>query len=344
MKMGFLNKPVYKDLSEGFKWKHLIAISLALIFLEGMNFVDVPFVELDWTGQTTLDDFITDALVPQGEEDGVQVNVKVYCYEGWDEDTPGLAGTASDQVIRVYKLDGDSYVLLESVTTSSGTITLTRMYWTGSDLYLQARQGAVATADPYVSPVVKRTVPSSSSAEFSDTCSLDAVYVRDVTGTAPTLRVTDGSNNAISDNTQNFFNLTDTTIKISLDTIDADTFYGPKDFTDANTGNVYDGGVFFVWKGTVAQPFSGYKYTWSDPTNVYYIWEITDYIVDDSSAGVATDMFSIQLQTDGSNLVADATVILDVNDIIWLRTAGMGAADLIDGGGVAVTGVTTKAA
>lgn len=340
-----MNKPVYKGLSDGFKWKHLLAITLAVIFLEGMNIVDVPLINFDWTGQTTLDDMITDALVPQGETDGVQINVKIFCYEGWNAETPGLAGTASDQIVRVYKLDGGTFVLLEQVTTSSGTITLTRMYWTGSDIYLQARQAAVASADPYVSPIVKRTIPSSSSAEFSDTAALDAIYVRDVTGTAPTLAVKDASGNAISDNSANYFNLTDSTFQVTLTTIDADTFYGPEDFIDENTGKTYDGGVFFVWKGTAAQPFVNFKYTWSDPTNVYYVWDLADYIVDDSNAGLATDILTLFLATDGSNLNADGTVILDVYDIIELHGGSiLSASDLIDGGGVGVSAITTKSA
>jgi hypothetical protein len=148
---------------------------------------------------------------------------------------------------------------------------------------------------------------------------------------------------AITDNSLNYLNTTDTSFTVQLSAIDDDTFYGPEDFTDWKTDDVYDGGVFFVWKGTVAQPFDSYVYTWSDPTNVYYVFLVADHLVDALSES-GDDIVSVMVSTDGSSLVADATVILDVYDIIQMRAAGMSSSDLINGGGADVSAITTKVA
>lgn len=323
--------------------KQLIVIVIAIFLVDATGVVDVP--GLDAQGMISglfpgaAVDFITDVPVPTSEVEGaVPVNVKTYCYEGLDVNTPGLAGTESDQIIRVYNADGQ---LLEQVTTVSGTVTLTRQYLSGSVLYMQARQADVATADPYLSPVVERKVFHSDSLEATDTVSVDPIYVRDVTATNPTLKVWTVDGGAVLDASADYLNTTDTTVTVQVSAIDDDTWYGPEDFTDWKTDNVYDGGVFFVWKGTVAQPFDSYIYTWSDPTNVYYVFLIADHLVDDvSDAG--DDIVIVQISTDGSALNADATVVLDVYDIIQIRAAGMTSSDLVNGGAADVTAVTTK--
>lgn len=289
--------------------------------------------------QSLLDD---GATPPSADDstvaDPVQVYVKVNCYEGIDVNHAGLAGTASDQIMRVYSMSGE---FIESATTSSGVITLSKMYWSGTELLFQARQGDNDAADPYISRAVKRLVPHGANLDTGDTVSVDPIYVRDVTGTAPTLKVWDIGGNAISDNTQNFLNLTDNLLTIQISAIDSDTFYGPEDFVDMKTGRQYDGGVFLVWKGTVTQSFEGYKYHWSDPTYVYYVWEVSSYLVDDATSSI-DDIVSIQLATTGSAaMVADSTVVIDVYDIIWIESQ-LSSSDLINGGGVDTTAITTK--
>jgi hypothetical protein len=325
--------------------KQVIVIAAALFLVDTMGIIDVPFMDgqgiaASLMGESALD-FVTDVPIPESEiTDAVPVNVKIYCYEGFDVNTPGMAGTAADIIVRVYNAEMQ---LLEQATASSGTATLTRQYLSGSVLWLQARQGDVAAADPYVSPAVERKVFHSSSLEATDTVSVDPVYVRDVTATAPTIKVWDVGGAAISDNSANYFNTTDSTFTVQISAIDDDTWYGPEDFTDWKTGYVYDGGVFFVWKGTVAQPFDNYVYTWSDPTNVYYIFAVSNSLKDDTSVS-SDDIVSVMLSTDGSALVADATVTLDIIDIIQIRAAGMSASDMIDGGGITPTAITTKVA
>jgi hypothetical protein len=285
------------------------------------------------------------SVAPPGAEESlvanpVQVYVKINCYEGESANQAGLAGTASDQIIRVYTVNGD---FIEQVTTSSGTITLGKMYWSGTQIMVQARQADVDAADPYVSPAVLRTVPHGASLDTADTVQVDPIYVRDVTATAPTLKVWDAGGNAISDNSQNYLNTTDNLLTVQISAIDDDTNYGPVDFTDYKTDRSYDGGVFLVWKGTVTQSFDGYKYHWSDPVNVYYVWETADVLVDDTTVST-DDIVSVQIATTGAaNLVADTTVVIDVYDIIWLESQ-LSSNDLIDGGGVGVTAITTKVA
>jgi hypothetical protein len=285
-------------------------------------------------------------VAPPGKEDStvanpvqVQVYVKINCFEGINANEAGLAGSTSDQNIRIYTLDGG---FIEQVTTSSGVATMSRMYWSGTKLLVQARQGDVAAADPYVSPAVTRLIPHGANLDTGDTVSVDPIYVRDATQTAsPTLKIWDTSGNAISDNSVNFYNTTDNVFTVQISAIDDDTFYGPEDFTDLKTGRSYDGGVFLVWKGTVTQSFEGYKYHWSDPTNVYYVWEVSDYLVDDTTVST-DDIISVQIATAGAAaLVADTTVVIDVYDIIWLESQ-LSSSDLIDGGATGVTAITTK--
>jgi hypothetical protein len=316
----------------------LIICFVALCVVDALGIYNVPVLPFESALQE-------EGVAPPGKEDStvldpVQVYVKVNCYEGVNADQAGLAGTASDQAIRIYTPDGQ---FVEQVTTSSGTATLSKMYWSGTELLVQARQGDVASADPYVSPAVTRFVPHSSSLEASDTVSIDPIYVRDCTGTAPTLKVWDATGAAISDNSANYLNTTDNLFTVQMSAIDDDTYYGPEDFTDLKTGRKYDGGLFFVWKGTVTQSFEGYKYHWSDPTNVYYVWEAANFIVDDTTVST-DDIISIQIATSGAAaLVADSTVVLDCHDIIWLE-AVLSSSDLIDGGAVGVTAITTKVA
>lgn len=284
------------------------------------------------------------AGVPSKEEstvaNPVQVYVKVNCYMGIGTDEAGLDAGDSDQIVRIYTQAGS---FIESATTSSGVATLGKMYWSGTNLLVQARQADVDAADPYVSRAVTRMVPHGASLDTGDTVSIDPIYVRDVSATAPTLKVWDVGGAAISDNSVNYLNTTDNLMTIQISAIDDNTFYGPEDFTDLKTGRQYDGGVFLVWKGTVTQSFSGYKYHWSDPVNVYYIWEVADFLVDDATVST-DDIISIQIATTGSAaLVADATVVIDICDIIWLESQ-LSSTDLIDGGGITPTAITTKVA
>jgi hypothetical protein len=271
---------------------------------------------------------VDDALTEEEVQDNPFVTVKVYCRKD-------LARTSSDQNIDIYNHEK---VWLETVTTSSGVATCSNMYHTEQTLWLQPRQAAPGTADPYVGPMEEFTVPTG---DAGDTVSLGTVYVRDVTGTAATLSVRDPTN-AISDATTNYLNTTDTSLTVTLSAIDSNTYYGMESFTDYTTMNEYLGGLWFCWKGTVGQSFAA-DYSFADGTNVYYLFFIADFLVDD--ANVATDdviVASIATQG-GAALVADSSVVLDVYDGLWLINNDVNSiASFVDT--QSVTAITTKVA
>jgi hypothetical protein len=219
-------------------------------------------------------------------------------------------------------------------TDSDGKFTISAAVLAGQTLYFQARKNDPASADPYIGPITALTVPLA--AENGDTVKMGTLLVKDVSATAPTLSASDSGNNAISDNSQNYANTTDTRITVLLSEIDSNTWYGSDDFTDGKTGKVYWGSVI-VWKGTTNQPFTGYDYVVNTPTYVYYIWHI-DAIVDtaaDPNDGIATCYI-----TASSNLVADATVVLSAYDVVDYAQMQNGVFTTAS----TVTAITTKVA
>lgn len=221
-----------------------------------------------------------------------------------------------------------------ATSDSDGKFTLTVMVKAGSTIYAQARKAAPSSSDPYISPVVALQVPLA--AENGDTLPIGTILVRDATGTAPTLGVTDTGSHAISDGTVNYINTTDTRLNIMLTAVDSDTWFGCEDFTDGLTGLSYWGAVF-VWKGTVNQPFSGYAHVVNTPSFVYYIWKLTPFA--DKSAISDDDWNSLSIAA-SSNLVADATVYLYVYDVVDTAQMANGVFTTL----TTVSSITTKVA
>lgn len=359
--MALLDK---RDPVLGVKYKYYVLGAVLFILVGGTagvaNIVNqAQSIVADFIGEEGADP--TFAREESTVENPVQVTVKMTVSEGIDANTPGLgSGAAANIAIRVmHDNGGKPGNLFKTITASSGEISLGKVY-TGTYFWVQARQGAPSAADPYIGPAVQRYVPHEEGIDWDDTIYLDDLYVRDVTATAPTFLCKDSSGAAISDNSANYFNTTDIQFMVMLHTIDADTWYGGENgpngyIVDYASGDVFEYGVWFIWKGTVTQPFvkgSGvgeYKYSWSDPTNVYYAFKLDDAIFDDSTTGGNDEDISVFLATNGNNLVADATVVLDINDMIQVGTGGVlnapdSSSALIDGGGVAVTAITTKVA
>jgi hypothetical protein len=258
-----------------------------------------------------------------------------------------MTHATTDLIVNMYDASGH---FIDTCTTSSGVGTFSSQYQVGSSVWLQGRQAAPASADPYITPLTEFTV--SSAGESADTVVLknaatgDAIlWFRDVSGSAATMVIRNGFDNNTIASTAEYVNTTDDAIKVSLTVVSADCYYGGEDFTDMVTGRQYDCGVFFVWKGTVPQLWQvAPKYTFSDPTNVYYIWEISSGIFYDSNGNIGdrtvTAVFSV---TAGNTFADDATLVLDINDMIDISQLG-GAGCLIDGGSTAVTPITTKIA
>jgi hypothetical protein len=276
-----------------------------------------------------------------GGDTGIEVYVKITVRKV-------LAQSTSDQIVNMYDEGGN---FIDTVTTSSGIGTFTGLYNPGQYLWLQARQAAPASADPYVSPLSKWVVPSAG--ESADTVSLknaatgeSIMWVRDVTSTAPTLVVRNGWNNdtVSTTDTTHSFNTTDSGFHATLSLTVSNTYYGAEDFTDMETGKVYDGGVFLVLRTNNTHDFTDYDYLISDTSYNYYIWEIAPqgiYYDSDGDLTAKTVTAHVTLLS-GSTFTADSSMVFDCHDFIKL-TGGvpLSSADLIDGGAVAVTAVTT---
>ena len=301
----------------------LVGTALLCIAVIVVAWVLPVLQQMDNPLMTLIDEDLTEEEVL----DNPQVNVKIYCKKI-------LARTSSDQLIDIYNYNME---YIETVTTSSGVATLAHMYHTEQSLWAQGRQAAPASADPYVTPITEFTVPG---ADAGDTVSLGTLWVRDVTGTAATFGVRALDGQAISDNTVNYLNTTDTAFTVTLSSIDDNTYYGMESFIDYQTNREYLGGLWFVWKGTLGQSFAS-DYAFADGTNVYYVFHIAAHLVDDLN--IATDdVISAVIATQGgAALVADATVVLDVYDGIWLIGGGVSTvASFLDV--KSVTAITTK--
>jgi len=274
--------------------------------------------------------------IPVGTEVYVKITIR-------DELTNAAGGNA---IVNMYDESG---AFIDTCTTASGVGTFSGQYPVGDSVWLQCRPAAPATADPYITPLTEFIV--SPAGESADTVVLKnaatgmaILWLKDVSAANLTMSISNGFDNAtISDPTENYLNATDSAIRVSITVNSADCFYGASDFTDQVTHKAYDCGVFFVWKGTFPQLWEvAPKYTFSDPTNVYYIWEMSQGIFYDSNGNVAdktaTAVFSV---TD--TFVADTAVVLDIVDIIDIAQIG-GAGCLVHGGATGVTAITTKIA
>jgi len=246
----------------------------------------------------------------------------------------------------VYVFDENMNFLEAPTTDANGKFALSSMRYEGEKLYLQVRQAAPGSADPYLSDLIERIVPFGAG-EAGDTLTIDPIFVWDATETAPTQTFKDQAGNAISDNSANYLNTSDTQLTLFLSAIDEDTAWGP-DYTtvvdySSEEGDMWTGPIL-VWKGTAAQAWStSPTWTVSDPTNIYYIWSIPQLI--DSSASSSDDSLTFTVSVTGG-FAADASVVLDCYDTVKLNSDGTFAiGNLSDGpGGGPSSAVTTKVA
>jgi hypothetical protein len=258
-----------------------------------------------------------------------------------------LALSTSDLTVNMYDASGE---FIDTVTTSSGIGTFTGLYNPGEYVWLQARQAAPASADPYVTPLSKWVVPSAG--ESADTVSLKNVdtgesilWLRDVTGTAPTLVVRNGfDNDTVSTTTTvHSFNTTDGGFKATLTLLDDDTYYGAQSFTDMINGKTYEGGVWLVLKSNNTHSFTDYDYIISDTQYNYYIWKMAETLEYDSNGNVALRAATLSVaMASGVYYTADSSMVFDAYDLLEMHNGlPLSNSDFIDGGAVAVTAVTT---
>lgn len=258
-----------------------------------------------------------------------------------------LALTTSDLAVNMYDSAGN---FIDTTTTSSGIGTFTGLYNPGEHVWLQARQAAPATADPYCTHLMEWMVPSAG--ESADTVSLrnaatgeSILWLRDVTGTAPTLVVRNGFDNdtVSTTTTANSFNTTDGGFKATLTLLDDNTYYGSESFTDMVSGKTYLGGVFLVLKSNNTQSFTDYDYIISDTQYNYYIWKMGSALIYDANGVVSLRSLTLSISmASGVYFTADSSMVFDCYDLLEVHNGQvMSSADFIDGGAVAVTAVTT---
>lgn len=275
----------------------------------------------------------TEYIIDEGTEVYVKITTRLML---------GLGTT--DLIVNMYDMDGN---FIDTCTTSSGVGTFSGMYAVGREVQLQGRQAAPATADPYVTPVLTFIVsPAGESADtvvLKNKATAEAIlWFKDVSASAATMVIRNGfDNNTISSTVQQF-NTTDDAFKVSLTVVSSNCYYGGDSFTDMITGRAYAGGVFLQWKGTATQLWENVPdYTFSDPTNIYYVWKISDGIWYDAngdiSARTVTAVISI---TAGNTFADDASVTIDIFDLLDLSQMGSSGM-FVDGGATAVTAIST---
>lgn len=266
----------------------------------------------------------------------VKINTKV---------TISHAAGGSD-IVNMYDVNGN---FIDTVTCSSGVGTFGNMEPQGRHVWLQSRIAAPATADGYVTPLQEFYVPTG--ADAGDTVSLisvatgeSTIWTRDVTSGAPTLVVRNGWNNATVSSAVQQFNTTDDSFSLTLVLAVANTWYGAADFVDMETGRSYDGGIFFMWKGTSGTQnwATTPKYTFGDMTNIWYVWEIssTGIYYDADAMEYRICAWTVSVTSAQGTFNDDTGITLDIYDMIDLSQVDTSAM-FIDGGAVAVTGVST---
>lgn len=315
------------------KWIKIMALlTLAVFALNYFGYIDLPFLPAQSGYDTGGDTDVTYEVY-------AKITTRVL-----------LSKSTTDIAVNMYDMDGN---FIDTVTTSSGVATFGMMLEVGRHVQLQGRPAAPATADPYITSLTEWVVPTAG--ESADTVSLRNVatgesimWLRDVGSSAPTFTVRNGFDNHTLTGTAatSYLNTTDDAIKVTLTVATANTYYGGESFTDMETGKVYLGGVWFVWQGTVTQDFTDFDYTISDPTNIYYIWKLSDGIYYDSDGDIAAKSVTalITLQS-GSTFTADSSISLDCYDLMWLNSGDISSsACFINGGSIDVTAVASKIA
>jgi hypothetical protein len=260
----------------------------------------------------------------------------------------GLGTT--DLIVNMYDMSGN---FMDTCTTSSGVGTFSGMYLVGDSVQLQARQAAPATADPYISPLSEWVV--SSAGESADTVVLRSVvddkailWLKDAAGaegaTGGTMILRNGwDNQTISDAVNNEFNTTDSAFKATLTLAASNTYFGGDDFVDMITGRQYKGGVFLFWKGTASQSWANTPdYTFSDPSNIYYVWKISDGLYYDANGAMTTRTVTavISITAAAGSFADDATVIIDICDLLDISQMDTSAM-FVDGGATTITAITS---
>jgi hypothetical protein len=310
------------------------AILLVGVFLVAAEMQFIPGVPQPSTWLNPQAEF---NYVP-GTEVYVKITTRLY-----------LTLATSNVIVNMYDMAGG---FLDTVTTSSGVGTFSGMYLVGDEVQLQARPAAPATSDPYITPLSTWVV--SSAGESADTVVLRKasddtaiLWLKDAAGTegvnGATMILRNGWDNQTISNAVNLeMNTTDDAFKATLTLTATNVYWGGDDFTDMITGRQYICGVFLVWKGTATQPWADAPdYEFSDPTNIYYVWKISEGLFYDTNGDLTSrTVTAIFTVTSGDSFANDPTVIIDMNDMIDLSQMGS-ASCFVDGSSITITAITT---
>jgi len=257
------------------------------------------------------------------------------------------AFAAEDIIVNAYDEAG---VWQGTATASSGLATFSGFsVKEGSYIWLQGRQGAVASADPYITPLLKFRVGNGDPTDTVSAYNVDSgqsiVWVRDIhDSTDPTFIFSEPTGLNIVSGTAANLTTTDTFFRLMVTVTDADTGYGALDFTDMVSGEIYKGGIWVTWRGTKTFDFTvgsaREMVSWSDPTYVYYAWNFYEQLWSDSLRAEDNDSFTATLGLGGSSTFATTgTVVLDIFDI--MKVGGvLSINSFIDGGGMSPTAIT----
>ncbi len=245
----------------------------------------------------------------------------------------GVNAAVNGITVNIYDADGN--FLQVATASAAGLVQLASMP-AGSVILIQTHQAAVATADPYINPVVTRTIPLGQS---GDTVTMLPIYVWDEAATVPVITVSDGIN-AVSDTTNYFFNTTDTKAVITLAGVDTDTAWGMEPFTDLVTGYTYSGPIL-VWQTNVSQAWTTVPdYVLTDPDYNYYIWNI-DRVIDNTV--IPTDNEVVVTLLPQGAFTGNAAVIIDAFALVRTFSGLLQMSSLSDSGTGTLTAITTVA-
>jgi len=252
-----------------------------------------------------------------------------------------LGAFASEDIIcNAYDESGN---FLATATASSGLATFSSLQvQEGSYIYIQGRSAAPASADGYVTPLMRFRVGNGDHADtvsaYSDAGQsiLWVDNIHDSNDPHFTFRAPDGAD--LSAGSVDNLTTGDTHFTMNLYIDDDECWYGAPDFTDMVNGDVYKGGIWVVYKGntntyTFEQGSAREMIAWSDLSYSYVAWNFDVRLWQDSlrTGDLNTVTFTFTL-ADGADFDLGAeTLALDVFDMMKV-TGSNALGNFIDGG------------
>ena len=308
---------------------------------------------------------IGEQIEAEGVDQQVDLTVMVS-----DSLSSAAINAANVYVWKVNPLEGDNFrdVYEIKATVSTGIADFQNPFYEGEDVWVQVRQAAPTSADPYMSPIYEGKVPQVSRA--NDEVSLGTINVRDF-NTAPTLVARDQGGSLVENDTALFFfDTTDTLLEVTYSAVDSDDWWGmiPQDpnfvgdlstlsiadptgflpdpamvqdgnvvaIMDGETGYWYAVNVLMIKSGA-AQPISNYDLDYSAGGTAFYVFFIPTLADDSSISDDDREQYDV---TFSAAAVADAVFDIDLFDLTKWEDMSNG----IYSGSLNPTALTSKVA